>query len=224
MGRKRRRDERDDPGLYDPEDEAAIQHGLREEPEGPEWWEGRWPAQGIASLADLECWVDDRLNEMISLDWTRPRLRDIALKGGRQALRNAARYLDRHGRGDHPPMPIPAELEHIQQVEAALGAVLRYLRQEQEHESTTKMKEVTAAGESEEQPEPELSDPDAQKERRLLHSSRSKPVVDQRTFRLFWKEHVYTMKKTKEFQVLAVLAGGFDSWVSLRDLKIRSMD
>src|SRR4051812_37641408 len=65
MGGKRRRDERDDPGLYDPEDEAAIQHGLREEPEGPDWWEGRWPEGGINSLDDLRKWVEERLNDFI---------------------------------------------------------------------------------------------------------------------------------------------------------------
>ena len=102
-----------------------------DEPVGPEWWEGRWPAGGITSLEDLERWVNAELEEMISLNWTHPKTigGEFARKIGRQALRNATRYLDRHGRGDHPPQPIADQLEHIEQIEAALGAVLRHIRQ-----------------------------------------------------------------------------------------------
>ena len=102
-----------------------------DEPVGPEWWEGRWPAGGIASLEDLERWVDSHLNEMILLNWTHPRLGSIARMIGRQAVRNATRYLDRNGRGDHPSQPIPHQLEHIEQIESALVALLRYIRREQ---------------------------------------------------------------------------------------------
>jgi hypothetical protein len=132
MGRKRRND-LIEPGSYDPEDERAIREGQREQPSGPEWWEGRWPEDGISSLADLERWVDDNLDEMISLNRTHPQTigGNFARNIGRQALRNATRYLDRNGRGDHPPQPIADQLEHIEQIEAALGALLRYIRREQ---------------------------------------------------------------------------------------------
>lgn len=103
---------------------------------GPAWWEGWWPDGGINSLDDLEQWVDDRLNEMISLNWHSPKtLGDIAKMVGRQAVRNAIRYLDRHGRGDHPPQPIREQVEHIEQIEGALGALLRYIRRERSQAS-----------------------------------------------------------------------------------------
>ena len=39
--------------------------------------------------------------------------------------------------GDHPPQPIADQLEHIEQIEAALGALLRYIRQEQGDRAVT---------------------------------------------------------------------------------------
>ena len=137
MDRKRYEEPEDEPCLLSPEDDPAMLDTPEDEPVGPEWWEGRWPAGGIASLEDLERWVDSHLNEMISLNWTHPRLGNIARMIGRQAVRNATRYLDRHGRGDHPPQPIADQLEHIEQIEAALGALLRYIRQEQGDRAVT---------------------------------------------------------------------------------------
>ena len=131
MDRKRYEEPEDEPCLLSPVDDPAMLDTPEDEPVGPEWWEGRWPAGGIASLEDLERWVDSHLNEMISLNWTHPRLGNIARMIGRQAVRNATRYLDRNGRGDHPSQPIPHQLEHIEQIESALVALLRYIRREQ---------------------------------------------------------------------------------------------
>ena len=110
MRRKQYEEPEDEPCLLSPEDDPAMLDTPEDEPVGPEWWEGRWPAGGIASLEDLERWVDSHLNEMISLNWTHPRLGNIARMIGRQAVRNATRYLDRNGRGDHPSQPIPQGL------------------------------------------------------------------------------------------------------------------
>src|SRR5208337_4546775 len=127
MSRERYGESEDkEPCLLTPEDDPAMLDTPEDEPVGPEWWEGRWPAGGIASLEDLERWVDAQLDEMICLNWTHPRLGNIARMIGRQAVRNATRYLDRRGPGNHPPQPIADQLE---QIEAALGAIQRHLRQ-----------------------------------------------------------------------------------------------
>ena len=139
MRRKQYEEPEDEPCLLSPEDDPAMLDTPEDEPVGPEWWEGRWPAGGIASLEDLERWVNAELEEMISLNWTHPKTigGEFARKIGRQALRNATRYLDRHGPGNHPPQPIADQLEHIEQIEAALGALLRYIRQEQGDQAVT---------------------------------------------------------------------------------------
>lgn len=96
----------------------------------PRWWEGRWPAGGINSLEGLENWIDDRLNEMIALDWSgSPSLKEMALPLGRQTIRNATRFLRRHGGGNPPSHPPLDTLTCVDDVEAALEAIRQYIRQ-----------------------------------------------------------------------------------------------
>jgi DNA-binding response OmpR family regulator len=121
-------------------------------------------------------------------------------------------------RGDHPPMPIPDQLKRIEQIHTALGAVLRYLRQEHGRESLTETKQVGSLGESSDQPEPEVRDSADQKEQQDLKRSFDKPVVDTLGFRLLWQGKIYTLKNTKEFLILAHLARNFGSWVPSRKL------
>jgi hypothetical protein len=138
-------DPTDEPCFLTPEDDESMLDPPLATPVGPPWWEGRWPEGGIHSLDELERWVDDRLAAMISMDWhSQGSLGQIARIMGRQALRNANRYLDRFGHGDHPPMPTPDKLDHIEQIEAALAAVLRHIRRERGQEEVGDLPYVPA--------------------------------------------------------------------------------
>jgi len=168
MDRKRYEEPEDEPCLLSPVDDPAMLDTPEDEPVGPEWWEGRWPAGGIASLEDLERWVNAELEEMISLNWTHPKTigGEFARKIGRQALRNATRYLDRHGPGNHPPHPTPDKLEHIEQIEAALGAILRHIRQGRSQGSEASTTPNTAHGPLAPNPKPATKRPSGDPEKR----------------------------------------------------------
>jgi hypothetical protein len=81
------------------------------------------------SLDDLKGWVEHRLEDMI---WHQGRdlWADLGRLLGVQALKNADRYLGQFGTGDHPPRPADDKLQRVEDVEDALKAVLRYLRQQ----------------------------------------------------------------------------------------------
>lgn len=122
-----------DPKLFlDYKDDPDEFEGRKEypyPPAGMTWWEGRWPTGGINAVSDLEWWVESALEEMISLQGY-DTLADIGVGVGIQALKNADRYLGQFGKGDHPPRPPVDQLQHVEEVENALEAVLRYLRQQ----------------------------------------------------------------------------------------------
>jgi hypothetical protein len=99
------------------------------QPIGPDWWDGRWPVGGINSLAGLERWVEKQLDEMICLQET-DTLAYLSRPLGIQALKNADRYLGRNGTVNHPRRPCDEQLQSVEDVEDALEAVLRYLRQQ----------------------------------------------------------------------------------------------
>ncbi|MFO0800499.1 MAG: hypothetical protein U0804_23780 [Gemmataceae bacterium] len=114
---------KDDPDYFEGRYEPATP------PVGMTWWEGRWPMGGINAVSDLEWWIESVLEEMISLQGY-DTLAGIGVGVGIQALKNADRYLGQYGKGDHPPRPPADQLQGVEQVEDALEAVLRYLRQQ----------------------------------------------------------------------------------------------
>jgi len=109
------------------EDAPGYFHPLPEPPAGLRWWQGLWPSYGINSLDDLKRWVEYRLDELISLQEL-DLLADLGRFLGVQALKNADRYLGQFGKGDHPPRPPDNQLQRVEDVEDALEAILRYLR------------------------------------------------------------------------------------------------
>lgn len=109
----------DDPSMLAP----PIDH-----PAGPGWWEGRWPHEGVKSLADLERWVEERCEEVISMRRSCSNaLGAIALKIGSQTVENATRYLARFGDGNHPPRPKAEQLQDFAGVQDALEALHRHI-------------------------------------------------------------------------------------------------
>jgi hypothetical protein len=66
---------------------------------------------------------------MISLQ-SSDSLADLGRLLGVQALKNADRYLGLFGKADHPPRPADDKLQRVEDVEDALEAVVRYLRQQ----------------------------------------------------------------------------------------------
>ncbi len=119
----------------DDPDEFEGRNEYPHPPVGMTWWEGRWPTGGVNAVSDLEWWVESALEEMISLQGY-DTLADIGVGVGVQALKNADRYLGQYGKGDHPPRPPADQLQGVEQVEDALEAVLRYLRQQSQPAAT----------------------------------------------------------------------------------------
>jgi len=125
-------DPTDEPCFLDYNDDPDFFEGEHDRPSPPSsmtWWEGWWPTGGVNSIADLEWWVELRLEQMISLQGYAA-LADIGRLLGIQALKNADRYLGHFGKVDHPRRPLTDELLQVEDVEDALENVLRYLRQQ----------------------------------------------------------------------------------------------
>lgn len=129
-------DDLDEPCALDYDDAPGYFHPRPQPPAGLTWWQGWWPSYGINSLDDLRLWVETRLDEMISLQ-SSDSLADLGRLLGVQALKNADRYLGLFGKGDHPPRPSDDKLQRVEDVEDALEAVVRYLRQQSQPAGTS---------------------------------------------------------------------------------------
>ena len=129
----------DEPCFLTPEDDESMLDPPTEPTEGPPWWDGRWPEGGIHSLDDLGEWIDDRLDTMVVLARSKDfePLRPIGLMLGRQAVKNAIRYLARTGKTAPPDRPGDDELEHIEAIEGAMEGILRYIRRERSSDVVT---------------------------------------------------------------------------------------
>jgi len=128
-------------------------HPQRQPPADLKWWAGWWPAGGINSVDDLKCWVEMRLEQMISLQ-SYGILAELGRMLGIQALKNADRYLGQFGQGDHPPRPSDDQLQRVEVAEDALEAVLRYLRQQAQPGGINKPQAAPPATAAEKQPAP----------------------------------------------------------------------
>jgi len=189
------------------EDDPAMVTPSAEPPVGPAWWEGRWPHGGIHSLADLERWVNERLEEAIAMRWySADTLGGIALSIGRQAVENATRYLARFGSGNHPPRVEADRIRDFAGVQNALEALLRHIKQEQM--TTAGASNVSPARQSlaaipaasggldgyetadsvEEAPDPETF------------------VIDRGTFTVRWRGKTCRLDNTKPFRLLVRFA------------------
>ena len=110
------------------EDDPMMLATSTDSPLGPAWWEGCWPAGGIDSAEGLARWVDERLEQVISLHRYYPKtLGAITFDLGKQTIENATRYLARFGDGDHPARPKEEELRDFADIQNALEAILRQL-------------------------------------------------------------------------------------------------
>ena len=125
-----RRSRDDEPAFVSPEeDPSIIQQPTPPKPEGPSWWHGHWPENGIRSLQDLMVYVEQRRERMVEGCWTGiAGLKKLELGLGRQAVDNAHRYLERHSTPDRPVRPSSAALQDLRDIERALDELLDYLR------------------------------------------------------------------------------------------------
>ena len=121
--------EPEEPCFMTTDDDASMRDPPIDRPAGPQWWEGRWPHQGLGSLSDLERWVEGRLGEARSMLRSSPdSLGGIALDLGRQAVENATRYLARCAIGNPPPRPKADQLLDFAGVQDALETLVRHIR------------------------------------------------------------------------------------------------
>jgi hypothetical protein len=138
--------EPEEPCFLTPEDDKSMLDPPTELPIGPPWWEGRWPRGGIDSLDGLERWVNDRLELMIELNWSTPdTLGPIGTALGRQAVKNALRYLARFGKFPAPPRPTIDKLERPDDIESELETILRHIREEEGRGDAVALSEPSAA-------------------------------------------------------------------------------
>ncbi|MGO9109103.1 MAG: hypothetical protein ACLP9L_07720 [Thermoguttaceae bacterium] len=94
----------------------------------PNWWDGYWPSGGIQSRVELGRYVSERLNELIALSRSSSASnREIGRDLGRQAVRNAHRFLARLDLPDKPRRPAPARLKYSDGIEEALETLVSYL-------------------------------------------------------------------------------------------------
>jgi hypothetical protein len=207
-------DEPQEPCALTPEDDPSMLDPPIVWPVGPGWWDGRWPQGGINSLADLEGWVNARLEEMI---WQyqnyRQTLGSGALMLGRQTVENTTRYLARVGKGDHPPRPKPEQLRDFADIQNALEALLRYIKKEQG--ATPVHPAVTSAGEVE---RASTSPTTAAHNQPAAMADPSAFLIDFTTFSVRWRALECPLGNTKPFHVLVRLAKRPGRFVTVRTL------
>lgn len=110
-----------DDEVVEPEPEVGL--GVRP----PRWWRGKWPAKGILSKVDLEEYLNQRYEEMISLSCSDSASNhEIGNDLGRQAVENGHAVLGRLGWGTLP-RPSPEQLAHTGAIEAALENLLHHV-------------------------------------------------------------------------------------------------
>jgi hypothetical protein len=207
-------DEPEEPCCLTPEDNPSMLDPPIVWPVGPGWWDGRWPEGGINSLADLERWVDSRVEEMIfHYQSYRQTLGSGALMLGRQTVENVTRYLARFGKGDHPPRPKPEQLRDFADIQNALEALLRYIRKEQATTSVQATAIRTHAVEA--GPSPVIACEDSQPGN---VADPSAFIIDFSTFSVRWRGMECPLGNTKPFQVLVRLAKRPGKFVAVRAL------
>jgi hypothetical protein len=120
----------DEPCFLTSEDKSMRDQPMVPPEPGPLWWEGRWPKEGVNSLAALERYVDSRLNDIISIGWSGSEfLRKLNVLLGHQAAKNAVRWLNRHNATDPcPPMPKTDDFKYPTEIESVLEGILRHIR------------------------------------------------------------------------------------------------
>ena len=134
---------------------------------------------------------------------------------GRQAVRNATRYLARSGKGDHPPRRKADQLEDLEDIETALEDIARHIRHELNGGERT--------GSENPQPPKALpsykpTDPDGGNRETPGSSIPSVLKVDRASFTVFWGEKECFLGSTKEFHVIERLTQSERRYVSYLNL------
>lgn len=206
-------DDPEEPCCLTPEDDPSMLDPPIVWPVGPGWWDGRWPQGGITSLADLEGWVNARLEEMI---WQYQKYRQTlgsgALMLGRQTVENVTRYLAREGKGDHPSRPKPEQLRDFADIQNALEALLRYIKKDQV--ATSVHTSVTSAGEVENA----TNTTAGAQAQPAVTADPSIFLIDYTTFSVRWRALECPLGNTKPFHLLVRLAKRPGRFVTVRTL------